>query len=113
MNEPRRIEHPLYKLLQEENIPAFNAARTRGESVNLSGAYLRGLDLRGMDARGLDLSDAYLRSADLRGIDFRETRIEGASLHEAKISGVYFPVDISAHEIFLSVDRGTRLRAQR
>ncbi len=113
MSEPLRIDHPLYDLLQEENIPAFNAARARGESVDLRGAYLRGLDLRGMDAHGLDLSDAYLRSADLRGIDFRECRIEGASLHEAKISGVYFPAEISAHEIFLSVDRGTRLRAQR
>ena len=93
MSEPSHIDHPLYNLLQEENISAFNAARARGESVNLRGAYLR--------------------SADLRGIDFRQARLDGASLHEAKISGVYFPSEISAHEIFLSVDRGTRLRAQR
>ena len=66
-----------------------------------------------MDASGLDLSDAYFRGADLRGIDFRQTNLEGASMAEAKISGCYFPKELSAEEIRMSVELGTRLRYRR
>ncbi len=63
-----------------------------------------------MNARGLDFSTAYFRNCDLSGIDFRETNLEGASLMDAKVSGVYFPTALSADEIRLSLDYGTRLR---
>ena len=66
--------------------------------------------VRPSDLRGLDLSDAYLRQADLRGVDLRETRLEGASLFEARISGAYFPGELRAEEITLSLLHGTRLR---
>jgi uncharacterized protein YjbI with pentapeptide repeats len=66
-----------------------------------------------MNARGLDFSNSYFRNADLSGIDFRDTNLEGASLLDAKLSGTYFPAEISAQEIRLSLDTGTRLRYDR
>jgi uncharacterized protein YjbI with pentapeptide repeats len=107
---PRAIQHPLYLLLLEEDISGFNERRARGETVSLRGAQLRSLDLRGLIADGLDLGDSCLRNCDLRGIDFRGAEIEGATLTEARISGCYFPADIGAEEIRLSVEKGTRLR---
>jgi len=47
---------------------------------------------------------------DLRGIDFRKSLLDGASINGAKISGTYFPVSLSAQEILLSFEHGTRLR---
>ncbi len=107
---PVKIDHLLYRLLQEENIDAFNAARQRGETCDLSNAMLRGLKLRNMDARGLNMSGAYMKQADLRGVDFRDTCLEGASIYEANVSGVYFPEELRPYEIFMSVQLGTRLR---
>ncbi|MAR89263.1 MAG: pentapeptide repeat-containing protein [Pseudomonadota bacterium] len=101
---------PLYQLLLDENIKAFNEARAAGKTVDLQGAQFRGIDLRNMNAAGLDMSNAYLRGADLRGVDLRETRLEGASICEAKISGCYFPSRLRAEEIRLSQEKGTRLR---
>lgn len=101
---------PLYELLLEENITEFNNRRAKGERPHLAGCVLRGRDLRGLIVDGLDMSDAYLRGADLRGIDFRNCNLEGASLAEAKISGCYFPKALSADEIRLSIEKGTRLR---
>ncbi|MCY1377940.1 Pentapeptide repeats (8 copies) [compost metagenome] len=74
------------------------------------GGDFRGLDLRELNADGVDFSDAYFRSADLRGIDFRNANLEGASLAHAQISGTYFPVELSADEILMSMNFGTRLR---
>ncbi|MCY1251411.1 Pentapeptide repeats (8 copies) [compost metagenome] len=74
------------------------------------GGDFRGLDLRELNADGVDFSDAYFRSADLRGIDFRNAHLEGASLAHAQISGTYFPVELSADEILMSMNFGTRLR---
>jgi uncharacterized protein YjbI with pentapeptide repeats len=108
--DPELAKQPLYQLLQSENIKEFNARRAQGENVNLNGALLRGLDLRKMNAVGLDMRNSYLRGADLRGVDFRTTQLEGASLAETKISGCFFPNEISAEELRLSVEKGTRLR---
>jgi uncharacterized protein YjbI with pentapeptide repeats len=46
----------------------------------------------------------------LRGIDFRKASLEGASLAHAQISGAYFPPELSADEILMSMNFGTRLR---
>jgi len=46
----------------------------------------------------------------LRGIDFRNSALEGASLAHAQISGAYFPPELSADEILMSMNFGTRLR---
>lgn len=63
-----------------------------------------------MNADGIDFSNAYFRSADLRGIDFSHSILEGASLAHAQISGAYFPPELSADEILMSMNFGTRLR---
>lgn len=43
-------------------------------------------------------------------MDLSSAKLAGASIHGAKISGVYFPVDLSADEILMSLEHGTRLR---
>jgi uncharacterized protein YjbI with pentapeptide repeats len=108
--KPLDYNDPLYQLLRDGNIKEFNRRKAQGEQCDLSGCELRNLDLRGLDAGGLDFSNSYFRGADLRGIDFSTARLEGASLNNAKISGAYFPFEISADEITLSVTHGTRLR---
>jgi len=108
--KPQIKDDPLYHLLREGKIGDFNFRRSEGESCDLSACDFRGIDLRGLDAKGLDLSDSYFRQADLRGIDLRDTRLEGASIHGAKISGAYFPAEIDADEITLSLLHGTRMR---
>ena len=110
MVTPKIHNDPLYQLLRDEKIDDFNKKR-QGQDVSvLRGGDYRGLDLRGLDADGLDFTDAYFRGADLRGIDFRNTVLEGANMTDAKISGCYFPKQLSADEIRLSVQAGTRMR---
>lgn len=108
--KPRISQDPLYQLLRSEDVAEFNKLKAQGKSCDLTGCDFRGLDLREMDVRGLDLSHAYFRGADLRSIDFRGSKLSGASLADAKISGCFFPEDISAQEILMSVTQGTRLR---
>lgn len=110
MSQPRQLDSPLYRLLHDEDIAGFNARKPREGAVDLSGGDFRGLDLRALDAHGIDFSDAYFRGADLRGLDLRQTRLEGASLAHAQISGTYFPTQLSADELLMSVNFGTRLR---
>ena len=104
---------PLYQMLRQEDVDDFNANRDSLDTSELTGGDYRGRDLRKMNARGLDFSNAYFRNCDLSGIDFRKTNLEGASLMDAKVSGVYFPEALSADEIRLSLDHGTRLRYHR
>jgi Pentapeptide repeats (8 copies) len=113
MPAPKPSSDPLYKLLRDEEVPAFNKKREPGRSYDFRGCSFRGSDLRGLDANGLDLRDCYFRDADLRGVDLRQALLEGASLGSAKISGAFFPDDIGAEEIRLSVELGTRLRARK
>ena len=110
MSQPRVLDHPLYRLLRNDDISGFNAQKPEGGSVDLSGGDFRGLDLRKIDPRAVNFTDAYFRDADLRGLDLRQVPLEGASLAHAKISGVYFPVELSADEILMSFNFGTRLR---
>ncbi len=111
MNKQPAIKNddPLYRLLRDGNIDAFNT-QTAGATVDLTQCDFRGVDLRGLNAAGLDLADSYLRQADLRGVDFSQARLEGASINGAKISGTFFPCELSADEIQLSLRYGTRMR---
>ncbi len=68
------------------------------------------LDLRGLDAAGIDFTDCYFRAADLRGVDFSKACLVGASINGARISGGFFPVELNANEISLSIQHGTRMR---
>ena len=110
MAAPIISKDPLYQMLYNENVAAFNAAREQGQDAKLRGCVFRGLDLRGLNAAGLDFTDAYFKGADLRGVDFRGAKLEGASFGDAQIKGCYFPAEIEAYEIVMSVVHGTRIR---
>lgn len=110
MTTPTISQDPMYQLLRHDDVEGFNKAREEGQPCDLRNCDLRGLDLRNINLNNMDLTDAYFRGSDLRGIDFRNCRLDGASLADAKISGCYFPLEISAAEILLSVTQGTRLR---
>ncbi|PVZ12558.1 pentapeptide repeat protein [Pseudomonas sp. URIL14HWK12:I12] len=110
MNQPKQLDSPLFTLLRREDVTGFNRDKQQHGPVDFRGGDFRGLDLRQLDATQVDFSDAYFRSADLRGVDFRQSQLEGASLAHAQISGAYFPVELSADEILMSVNFGTRLR---
>jgi len=107
---PQIIEHELYRLLRSGKIEDFNQRRASGENCDLSGADFRSVDLTGLDADGLDLSNCYFRMSNLRGVDFSNAQLQGASIHGAQISGTYFPPGLSAAEITLSLEHGTRMR---
>lgn len=100
----------LYRLLREGKIEEFNSRRENGENCDLKAADFRNVDLKGLNADGLDLSNCYFRMSNLRGIDFSKTILDGSSIHGAQISGVYFPAALSAEEILLSLEHGTRMR---
>jgi uncharacterized protein YjbI with pentapeptide repeats len=108
--KPRKSADPLVQLLREGQGEEFNRRRKAGETCDVRGCDLRGVDLREVAVAEIDFSDCYLRQADLRGLDLRSCRMEGASLHAAHISGAYFPRELEAAEIEMSVRMGTRLR---
>ncbi|CRI55259.1 MULTISPECIES: pentapeptide repeat-containing protein [Pseudomonas] len=110
MNQPRQLDNVLYSMIRDEKIAAFNREKPSDSPIDFRGGDFRGLDLRDLDVRGIDFSDAYFRAADLRGLDLRENGLEGASLAHAQISGTYFPAELSADEILMSVKFGTRMR---
>jgi uncharacterized protein YjbI with pentapeptide repeats len=103
-------EGPLVMLLRDGKVEEFNQAVRHTESVDLSGANLRGVDLRHANLVKADLRNAYCHTADLRGVDLSRANIEGASFHRARISGAYFPSNVSAEELKMSVEVGTRIR---
>ena len=109
-SSPAISQDPMYQMLRHDNVSGFNQARENGQQCDLRNCDLRGLDLRNINLMGMDLTNAYFRGADLRGIDFRGCCLDGASLADAKISGCYFPPELGAQEIQLSVAQGTRLR---
>lgn len=105
-----KADDVLYRLLRDGHVVEFNEKKAQGVTTDLTHCDFRGVDLRGLDAMGIDFSDAYFRQADLRGIDFSTSCLKGASINAAKISGTYFPVELTAEEIMLSLLHGTRLR---
>jgi uncharacterized protein YjbI with pentapeptide repeats len=107
---PQIKDDPMYRLLREGEVAEFNKRRAAGESCDLRGCDFRTLDLRKLDASGLDLRDCYFRQADLRGVDLSQANLEGASINAAKISGAFFPRELSAEELTLSLTHGTRMR---
>ncbi|MFP6850197.1 MAG: pentapeptide repeat-containing protein [Pseudomonas sp.] len=110
MSQPKQLESPLYALIHNEKVSTFNAQKPQDGVVDLSNGDFRGLDLRALDAQGINFTNAYFRGADLRGLDLRNSQLEGASIAHAQISGAYFPVELTADEILMSVNFGTRLR---
>jgi len=107
---PQIKDDELYRLLRDGKIAEFNQRRENGESCDLSSADFRSVDLVGLNADGLDLSNCYFRMSNLRGIDFSNAQLKGASIHGAQISGAFFPAELEASEIQLSLEHGTRMR---
>lgn len=97
------------ELLLDGRYREFNELAARGP-VDLENADLRLADLREADLRTANLRGAYLRNADLRGADLSGADLEGASLNGARVSGCYFPRAVSAEEVRLSIEHGTRIR---
>lgn len=108
--QPHHLDNPLYRLLRDEDIKGFNAQKPAEGQIDLAHGDFRGLDLRLLNAERVDFTGAYFRGADLRGLDLRGAQLEGASVAHAQISGAYFPAELSADEILMSVNFGTRLR---
>ncbi|KWS42402.1 hypothetical protein [Pseudomonas syringae] len=85
MSQPKQIDSPLYMLLRKDDVEGFNQEKPRTGTIDMAGG-------------------------DFRGLDLRHTPMEGASIAHAQISGVFFPAELSADEILMSVNFGTRLR---
>ena len=110
-NPPKfKPEDAAFRLLREGDIEGFNRYKASGGEMDLTHCDFRGVDFRGIEAAGLDLSGCYFRQADLRGVDFSQAVLEGASINGALISGTYFPPELTAEEIDLSLMHGTRMR---
>ena len=107
-----REDHAV-RLLRDGQVDEFSQVARRAACIDLSNANLRGADLRNAVLRNADLRGAYLHSTDLRGVDLSEAQMEGASLHRARISGAYFPSQVTAEELKMSVDLGTRIRCMK
>ncbi len=110
---PRRDEDPIFVLIRDEKISEFNRKKAEGVEIDFTGRSFRGLDLRTVDVEGIDFSNSYFRNADLRGVNFSSCNMDGVSIRDANISGAFFPADISADEIALSLETGTRMRASK
>jgi uncharacterized protein YjbI with pentapeptide repeats len=110
MSQPKLLDSYLFALLRKDDVEGFNLQKPRTGTIDLAGGDFRGLDLRDLDTTGIDFTDAYFRSADLRGLDLRNIPMEGASIAHAQISGAFFPAELSADEILMSVNFGTRMR---
>jgi uncharacterized protein YjbI with pentapeptide repeats len=110
MTKQQPVLNTLFQLLRSGQIEAFNKQRKESEVPDLRNTDLHGVDLRGLDARGLDMSNCNLHQADLRDIDFSQTNLDGASISGAKIACTHFPVELTAEEIALSLQHGTRMR---
>ncbi len=104
-------DSPLARALRDGTAGTAAPGAT-GQVADLSFANLRGADLRHADLRKADLRGAYCHSSDLRGADLSEASLEGASFHMARVSGAYFPANVSADEIRLSLEVGTRIRCR-
>lgn len=112
-NRARFPDDPAFKALRVGDIEGYHRAIQGRQTIDFRGADLRGCDMRNVDLSRVLLRDAYLREADLRGCDLRKHDLEGCSIYNAKISGAFFPDNIPAEEIRLSLECGTRMRARK
>lgn len=107
---PRFINHPAYRCLRVGDVAGFHRYSSEEQVVDFANADLRGVDLRKADLHKLILRGSYLKDADLRGQDLRTLDLEGCSLRNAKVGGAFFPENVRAEEILLSLQYGTRIR---
>lgn len=110
MTRPKFLDDETFKSLRSGEKETFNNLVKNRESIDFSDCDLRATDFRGIDLSKVILKGAYLRDANLRGQDLRQHDLEGCSIFHAHISGVFWPRNLSAEEIRLSLDHGTRMR---
>jgi uncharacterized protein YjbI with pentapeptide repeats len=108
MMEIKRKPKP--RMLFEENAAEFNKLVQEGKIPDLSNQNLSDLDLRQFDLTNANMTGAYMRGANLGGLDLTGANLDGASIKNAQISGCFFPRGLSATEIHLSQELGTRMR---
>lgn len=56
MSQPRQLDNPLYVLIRNEQISAFNAQKPKDTVVDLSDGDFRGIDLRALDAQDINFT---------------------------------------------------------
>lgn len=110
MNQPKFINDDAFRALRAGDVEAFHRMTAGRETIDFSDGDLRAADFRKANLSKVILRGAYLKLADLRGCDLRHLDLEGCSLHQAKVGGAYFPNNLPAEEIRLSVQEGTRIR---
>jgi uncharacterized protein YjbI with pentapeptide repeats len=108
MSDIKRVAKPA--IMFEERAGEFNKLVAAGKAPDLNNQNLSDLDLRSFNLKNANLSGAYLRGANLSGLDLSGANLDGASIKNAAISGCLFPRSLSACEIQLSHERGTRMR---
>ena len=113
MGKARFIDDEAFRSLRAGDAQTFHRLIEPRATVDFSNADLRGTDFRNVDLSKVVMRGAYLKDADLRGMDLRKVDLEGASIHNARIGGAYFPINLPAEEIELSVKHGTRMRTRR
>lgn len=111
MAKPEFIEDGAFRCLRAGDIDGYHKHIEGREVVDFSNCDLKGTDFRGADVSRIVLKNAYLRDTNLCGADLRHVDLEGCSIRGAKISGTFFPKNLSAAEIRMSLKHGTRLRA--
>jgi len=105
------IKHdPINDLLRDGKIDEVNSKIGNGAEPSFSSTDFRALNLSGLNTQNIDFSNSCFRLTDLRGLDLSGCNLKGASFRGANISGTLFPANISAQEIMMSVEYGTRLR---
>lgn len=107
---PKVLHDLAYRALREGDLAQFETLTADEDALDYSYADLAGVDLRKAPMDRMILRGARLKRADLRGLDLSGHDLEGVSLNSARISGVLFPRDLSATEILMSVEHGTRIR---
>jgi len=110
MSPPIHLPDPAFKALRVSDLETFRRLTLDQKQIDFSNTDLRGTDLRKVDLTKVILTGAYLKECDLRGQDMRHMNLAGASIHGAKIGGAFFPEELDANEILMSVSLGTRLR---
>ena len=107
----REIDDPAYQALMDGDLDAFNRLLSHLDVIDLSYCNLVAVDLRGVaEIWKVKLTGARLRQADLRGLDLKDHDLNGVTINGARLSGARFPAAITAEELRLALEHGTRLR---
>lgn len=104
----KRQKRPPFVLAEDRD--SFNEMVGQGRIPHMQNQNLADLDLRGFNLTNMDLSGSYMGKTNLSGLDLRGANLSGVSMKNAKVSGCYFPKDLSAEEIRMSLEFGTRIR---